>query len=328
MTVLSVEDLRISYRSRGEWREVVHNISFSIQRGEMLAFVGESGSGKTTTAQAIIGLLADNARRDAGRIVLNGEVISDWSDKRLNRLRGVSISLVPQDPGNSLNPVKTIGQQVEEILRLHQSLSAAERRQQALNLLAKVGLSHPEQRFDQYPHQLSGGMKQRVLIAIAIALQPDLIIADEPTSALDVTVQKRILDLLDILRRESGTAVLFVTHDLALAAERADRIMVFRQERFRNKAPPRRLSSVHSILTPASCSTTCWMRRWGWRRLVTGRWPRRPFAWRGSANASRWANRRCRRSTASALKSDAAAPMRWWANPARENHHGADPAGL
>ncbi|STS82934.1 ABC transporter ATP-binding protein [Klebsiella pneumoniae] len=205
MTVLSVEDLRISYRSRGEWREVVHNISFSIQRGEMLAFVGESGSGKTTTAQAIIGLLADNARRDAGRIVLNGEVISDWSDKRLNRLRGVSISLVPQDPGNSLNPVKTIGQQVEEILRLHQSLSAAERRQQVLNLLAKVGLSHPEQRFDQYPHQLSGGMKQRVLIAIAIALQPDLIIADEPTSALDVTVQKRILDLLDILRRESGT---------------------------------------------------------------------------------------------------------------------------
>ncbi|HGY5191498.1 TPA: ATP-binding cassette domain-containing protein [Klebsiella pneumoniae] len=222
MTVLSVEDLRISYRSRGEWREVVHNISFSIQRGEMLAFVGESGSGKTTTAQAIIGLLADNARRDAGRIVLNGEVISDWSDKRLNRLRGVSISLVPQDPGNSLNPVKTIGQQVEEILRLHQSLSAAERRQQVLNLLAKVGLSHPEQRFDQYPHQLSGGMKQRVLIAIAIALQPDLIIADEPTSALDVTVQKRILDLLDILRRESGTAVLFVTHDLAQAAERAD----------------------------------------------------------------------------------------------------------
>lgn len=209
MNVLSVEHLRISYRSQREWREVVHDVSFQVKRGEMLAFVGESGSGKTTTAQAIIGLLADNARRDSGRILINGEDISGWSAKRLDDLRGARISLVPQDPGNSLNPVKTIGAQV-------------------LALLTKVGLSHPEQRLDQYPHQLSGGMKQRVLIAIAIALKPDLIIADEPTSALDVTVQKRILDLLDTLRRESGTAVLFVTHDLALAAERADRLLVFR----------------------------------------------------------------------------------------------------
>lgn len=263
MNVLSVEDLRISYRSRGEWREVVHNVSFSIQRGEMLAFVGESGSGKTTTAQAIIGLLADNARRDAGRIVLNGEVISDWSAKRLNRLRGVSISLVPQDPGNSLNPVKTIGQQVEEILRLHQSLSAAERRQQVLNLLTKVGLSHPEQRFDQYPHQLSGGMKQRVLIAIAIALQPDLIIADEPTSALDVTVQKRILDLLDILRRESVPPCCLSPTIWRWPQNAPTGLWCFVRERFRNRAPPRRSSSVRNTLTPASCSTTCRMRRWG-----------------------------------------------------------------
>ena len=228
MNVLTVENLRISYRSQREWREVVHNVSFNVKRGEMLAFVGESGSGKTTTAQAIIGLLADNARRDSGRISINGEDISNWSAKRLDSLRGARISLVPQDPGNSLNPVKTIGTQVGEILRLHQKSSAAERKEQVLALLTKVGLSHPEQRFDQYPHQLSGGMKQRVLIAIAIALKPDLIIADEPTSALDVTVQKRILDLLDTLRRESGTAVLFVTHDLALAAERADRLLVFR----------------------------------------------------------------------------------------------------
>lgn len=228
MNVLTVENLRISYRSQRQWREVVHNVSFSVKRGEMLAFVGESGSGKTTTAQAIIGLLADNARRDSGRISINGEDISNWSAKRLDGLRGARISLVPQDPGNSLNPVKTIGAQVGEILRLHQKSSAAERKEQVLALLTKVGLSHPEQRFDQYPHQLSGGMKQRVLIAIAIALEPDLIIADEPTSALDVTVQKRILDLLDTLRRESGTAVLFVTHDLALAAERADRLLVFR----------------------------------------------------------------------------------------------------
>lgn len=228
MNVLTVENLRISYRSQREWREVVHSVSFNVKRGEMLAFVGESGSGKTTTAQAIIGLLADNARRDSGRISINGEDISNWSAKRLDGLRGARISLVPQDPGNSLNPVKTIGAQVGEILRLHQKSSAAERKEQVLALLTKVGLSHPEQRVDQYPHQLSGGMKQRVLIAIAIALKPDLIIADEPTSALDVTVQKRILDLLDTLRRESGTAVLFVTHDLALAAERADRLLVFR----------------------------------------------------------------------------------------------------
>ncbi|MFZ3618974.1 dipeptide ABC transporter ATP-binding protein [Leclercia barmai] len=228
MTVLSVENLTISYRTGRQWREVVHNVSFTLGRGEMLAFVGESGSGKTTTAQAIIGLLADNARRDGGSIRLNGEDLSQWSAKRLNNLRGARISLVPQDPGNSLNPVKTIGAQVGEIIRLHQKISPAACDQQVLALLTKVGLSHPEQRMKQFPHQLSGGMKQRVLIAIAIALRPDVIIADEPTSALDVTVQKRILDLLDVLRRESGTAVLFVTHDLALAAQRADRLLVFR----------------------------------------------------------------------------------------------------
>ena len=250
MNVLTVENLRISYRSQREWREVVHDVSFAVKRGEMLAFVGESGSGKTTTAQAIIGLLADNARRDSGRISINGEEISGWSAKRLDGLRGARISLVPQDPGNSLNPVKTIGAQVGEILRLHQQSSAAERKAQVLALLAKVGLSHPEQRIDQYPHQLSGGMKQRVLIAIAIALKPDLIIADEPTSALDVTVQKRILDLLDTLRRESGTAVLFVTHDLALAAERADRLLVFRHGEIQEQG-----ATVDVVRTPQHAYT-------------------------------------------------------------------------
>ena len=226
--LLAIENLTLSYRQRGAWREVVHNVSFTLQPGEMVALVGESGSGKTTTAQAIIGLMAENARRDSGKIVLNGTDIAAWSPKRLDSLRGVSISLVPQDPGNSLNPVKTIGDQVGEMLQLHLNIRKAERQQRVLELLQKVGLSHPEQRLQHYPHQLSGGMKQRVLIAIALALRPQIIIADEPTSALDVSVQKRILDLLDVLRRESGTAVLFVTHDLALAAERADRLLVFR----------------------------------------------------------------------------------------------------
>ncbi|WP_442798120.1 dipeptide ABC transporter ATP-binding protein [Pantoea vagans] len=226
--LLAVNNLTLSYRRGNHWQPVVHNVSFELHAGEMVALVGESGSGKTTTAQAIMGLMAENGRREAGEIRLNGVDISQWSQKRFDSLRGARISLVPQDPGNSLNPVKTVGEQVEEILRLHLRLPAAQRRQRVIDLLTRVGLSHPEQRVTQFPHQLSGGMKQRVLIAIALALQPEIIIADEPTSALDVTVQKRILDLLDGLRQESSTAVLFVTHDLALAAQRADRIIVFR----------------------------------------------------------------------------------------------------
>ncbi|MDH2066905.1 ABC transporter ATP-binding protein [Pantoea sp. GD03673] len=226
--LLAVNNLTLSYRRHNQWQPVVHNVSFALRAGEMVALVGESGSGKTTTAQAIMGLMAENGRREAGEIRLNGVDISQWSQKRVDTLRGARISLVPQDPGNALNPVKTVGEQVEEILRLHLKLSAVQRQQRVIELLTRVGLSHPAQRVKQYPHQLSGGMKQRVLIAIALALQPELIIADEPTSALDVTVQKRILDLLDDLRHASSTAVLFVTHDLALAAQRADRIIVFR----------------------------------------------------------------------------------------------------
>ncbi|WHU89933.1 dipeptide ABC transporter ATP-binding protein [Pantoea agglomerans] len=244
--LLAVNNLTLSYRRGTQWQPVVHNVSFELHAGEMVALVGESGSGKTTTAQAIMGLMAENGRRDAGEILLNGEDISRWSQKRFDTLRGARISLVPQDPGNSLNPVKTVGEQVEEILRLHLRLTAAQRQQRVIDLLSRVGLSHPAQRVKQYPHQLSGGMKQRVLIAIALALQPALIIADEPTSALDVTVQKRILDLLDDLRQESGTAVLFVTHDLALAAQRADRIIVFRQGEIQESGRTAQLISAPS----------------------------------------------------------------------------------
>ena len=226
--LLALENLTLSYRNGHHRQRVVNNVSFTLEAGEMVALVGESGSGKTTTAQAIIGLLAENGERDAGRILFNGVEISSWSQRQLDSLRGARISLIPQDPGSSLNPIKTIGSQVAEVLTLHQRLSRKARDARVIALLTRVGLSHPEQRAQQYPHQLSGGMKQRVLIAMAIALQPALIIADEPTSALDVTVQKRILDLIDDLRRESGTAVLFVTHDLALAAQRADRLLVFR----------------------------------------------------------------------------------------------------
>lgn len=229
LPVLQAEDLTLSYQDEKGWRETVHQVSFSLAAGEMLAVVGESGSGKTTTAQAILGLLPENGRRSAGRILFQGEEISQWSSRRLDSLRGSHISLIPQDPGNSLNPLKTIGDQLGEVLKLKQrGISRQQRQQQVTALLQRVGLSHPQQRYFQYPHQLSGGMKQRVLIAIAIALKPALIIADEPTSALDVTVQKHIMTLIDELRHEYGTAVLFVTHDLALAAQHADRLAVFR----------------------------------------------------------------------------------------------------
>ncbi|PHP95596.1 ABC transporter ATP-binding protein [Pantoea agglomerans] len=244
--LLAVNNLTLSYRSGNRWQPVVYNVSFELHAGEMVALVGESGSGKTTTAQAIMGLMAENGRREGGEVLLNGVDISQWSQKRFDTLRGARISLVPQDPGNSLNPVKTVGEQVEEILRLHLKLPSAQRQQRVIDLLTRVGLSHPEQRVKQYPHQLSGGMKQRVLIAIALALQPEIIIADEPTSALDVTVQKRILDLLDNLRQESRTAVLFVTHDLALAAQRADRIIVFRQGQIQESGRTAQLISAPS----------------------------------------------------------------------------------
>jgi len=226
--VLSVENLTLSYQQANGWRRVVDGVSFTVGAGEVVALVGESGSGKTTIAQSIIGLLPENGRIDGGVISLSGTDIAHWSGRRLDAIRGKSLSLVPQDPGTSLNPVLTIGAQVGEILQLHGVKDRRVRNQRVIELLTRVGLSEPTLRFNQYPHELSGGMKQRVLIAIAIALKPALIIADEPTSALDVTVQHRILDLIDELRAEFGTSVLLVTHDLGVAADRADRIVVLK----------------------------------------------------------------------------------------------------
>jgi peptide/nickel transport system ATP-binding protein len=229
--VLEICDLSISYGEGRARNRVVHDVSFSVAAGEVVALVGESGSGKTSTAQAVIGLLSGNGRIDHGSIHLNGEDISRWKERRLRAIRGTVVSLVPQDPSNSLNPVLTIGTQLREVLEIHGRISRAEADARVLELLAHVGLSQPALRARQYPHELSGGMKQRVLIAIAIALKPALIIADEPTSALDVTVQRLILDLIDNLRREYGTAVLLVTHDLGVAADRSDRLVVLQAGR-------------------------------------------------------------------------------------------------
>ena len=231
MSLLEIESLAVSYSTAGGIRRAVHDVSLAIEPGQTVALVGESGSGKTTTAQAVIGLLPENGRVEHGRVLLNGTDIAGWNERRLRAVRGTQVSLVPQDPVSSLDPVQTIGAQIAEVFRLHEPRDRRPVLPRVLALLERVGIDEPEHRARQYPHELSGGMRQRVLIAIAVALHPRLIIADEPTSALDVTVQRNVLDLLDSLRREFGTAVLFVTHDLAVAAERSQRLVVMRDGR-------------------------------------------------------------------------------------------------
>src|SRR5699024_7443154 len=219
--VLQVRDLNVAYTSRRVSTPVIHDVSLSISAGDVVALVGESGSGKTTTARAILGLLPENGHVLGGQILLGGTDITGWPDKRMSAIRGPRIGWIPQDPNNSLNPLKRIGDSLAEVLRIHRWADKPAIQTRVIALLDRVGIPEPAARARQYPHELSGGMKQRVLIASAIALKPDLIIADEATSALDVTVQRTILDLLDELRAEIGTAVLLVTHDLAVAADRA-----------------------------------------------------------------------------------------------------------
>ena len=233
--LLHVRDLNVSYSTAGGDVPAVQGVSLEVHPGQMTAIVGESGSGKTTSAMAAIGLLPSNATIDAGTITFDGRDITSLRRRQWRELRGRRIGLIPQDPNNSLNPVQTIGASVEEGLRIHKVGTAAERKAKALELLERVGIDDPARRYNQYPHELSGGMKQRVLIAAAVALEPDLIIADEPTSALDVTVQKIILDLLDDMRAELGMGILFITHDLAVAGDRADRVVVMESGQLREE---------------------------------------------------------------------------------------------
>ncbi|GAA1900676.1 oligopeptide/dipeptide ABC transporter, ATP-binding protein, C-terminal domain-containing protein [Williamsia serinedens] len=233
--LLRVSGLRASY---GE-AEVLHGIDLTVDRGEVVAVVGESGSGKSTLAHATVGLLPEGGHVDAGRIEFDDERIDSASERRLSRLRGAHIGVVPQDPTSSLNPVRRVGDQVGEILRLHGRADRRSAALRAVDILAEAGVDRPDERAGQYPGELSGGQRQRVLIGIALACSPELVIADEPTSALDVTVQRRILDLLDTRIAETGAAVLFITHDLGVAAERADRIVVMSQGRVVESGPAR-----------------------------------------------------------------------------------------
>ncbi|MWA03168.1 dipeptide ABC transporter ATP-binding protein [Actinomadura sp. LD22] len=226
--LLEVEDLTVHYRARRGAVRAVEAASFAVGEGETVAIVGESGSGKSTTAYALLGLLPRSARVERGRIGFDGRDLAGLPERRWREVRGREIALIPQDPGTSLNPVQRIGAQVAEALRLSGGADRRTARARTLELLADAGLPDPAVQARQYPSQLSGGMRQRALITIAIAARPRLIVADEPTSALDVTVQRRILDLLGALVRESGTGLLLITHDLGVAAERADRVLVMR----------------------------------------------------------------------------------------------------
>lgn len=238
---LRVGGLDVSY-IRGRWAtRVVTGFELILEAGQTVAIVGESGSGKSTVATAIGGLLPQNGVIDEGRIEIFGEDVSGFDAKKWRRLRGSTIGYVPQDPLSSLDPLQRVGEQVADAVRRHRSVSKTQARQDAVDLLSRVGIRDPAERARAYPHQLSGGQLQRILIAIAIAGQPRILIADEPTSALDVTVQRTILDLLDDLKRELGLSVVFITHDLSVAEERSDSLIVLRDGQIKESGPTERV---------------------------------------------------------------------------------------
>jgi peptide/nickel transport system ATP-binding protein len=240
--LLEIRGLSVSYRTRAGTVPAVRGVDLDVWPGQVTAVVGESGSGKSTTAHAITRLLSGNGAIDAGTIRFGRHDLATLSEAELRTVRGARIGLVPQDPTVSLNPVKRIGDQVSEVLRIHGLATRRSAAAEAIAVLDRAGLPDAATRAQQYPHELSGGMRQRALIAIAIAAKPELIIADEPTSALDVTVQRVILDHLQRLTEESGTAVLLVTHDLGVAADRAQRLVVMSQGRVVEAGP------THDIL--------------------------------------------------------------------------------
>ncbi|HTZ81177.1 MAG TPA: ABC transporter ATP-binding protein [Stellaceae bacterium] len=227
MTLLSVRDLRVQFGGGAGAITAVDSVSFDIAEGEVLGIVGESGSGKSVTALSIMGLLPQPpARIGAGSIWFEGENILTYSERELRNLRGPGIGMIFQEPMTSLNPVFTIGDQLMETIRVHERISPRARRERAVEMLTKVGIAAPERRLADYPHQLSGGMRQRVMIAMALACRPKLLIADEPTTALDVTIQQQILELLLDLREEFRMAIMIITHNMGVVAEVADRVIV------------------------------------------------------------------------------------------------------
>lgn len=225
--ILTVDNLKTSFMTSSGEVQAVRGVSFSVNKGEILGIVGESGSGKSVTSMSILRLLADTARIKEGSIVFDGQDLTKLSKKAIRTIRGEKISMIFQDPMSSLNPLIPVGKQVAEMIKEHhRDKSKEELKQEVLELFAKVRIPEPEKRYNSYPHEFSGGMRQRAMIAMALANKPELLIADEPTTALDVTIQDQILRQLRELEKEYGTSIIFITHDLGVVAELCDRVIV------------------------------------------------------------------------------------------------------
>ncbi|MGI6672595.1 MAG: ABC transporter ATP-binding protein [Christensenellales bacterium] len=224
--LLQVKNLTTSFVTDSGEVHAVNGVSFNLDRGRVLGIVGESGSGKSVTAYSIMRILSDNGRVESGQVLFEGKDILQTPESEMRQFRGERISIIFQDPMTSLNPVFTVGSQLSEAIRLHTDRTRAQARARALELLRLVGVNEPDKRLRQYPHQLSGGMRQRVMIAMALACEPDILIADEPTTALDVTIQAQILELMRSLQKQLGMAIIMITHDLGVIAEMCDEIIV------------------------------------------------------------------------------------------------------
>lgn len=222
MTILEIKNLNLSFKSDDKEYQALHNVNLSLKKGEMLAIVGESGCGKTITAMSILRLLAPNAKITSGEIIYNSKNLLSLPEKEMQKIRGKEIALVPQDPMTSLNPLYTIGSQLLEVIETHQNLKGEEAEKIAIEVLEKVKIPNAKERLKAYPHEFSGGMRQRVIIAMAIACNSKIIIADEPTTALDVTVQAQIMNLLKEIQKDLETSFIFISHDFGLVYEAAD----------------------------------------------------------------------------------------------------------
>src|SRR6202789_507947 len=236
-SLLSVNNLKVQFSTRDTFATAVNDFSLTINAGESVGLVGESGCGKTTTGLAIMRLLPGNGRIASGNILLDGVDLATLSEKEMQSQRGRTVALIPQDPMSSLNPTMRIGKQIGEGVRIHEGLSEEDARKGALEVLEMVEMPNPKERLDQYPFELSGGLRQRVIIAMGLVCKPRLLIADAPTTALDVTIQAQILDILDNLRHELDMAMLLITHDMGVIAGRTDRVVVMYAGKKAEEAP-------------------------------------------------------------------------------------------